>query len=162
MTPAPSRPGSSASLRSGREVRADAAVGARPSRVRRVLGGLAPSHLAAKAGSGRFPLAAPNWPETMTRPAPERELGVSYDTAWSRKYPVRLARALLLDNLTRPLAHMVASPLIRGAEYLAQLDGPVIFASNHASQQSASSNRAIFCNIRIIISSAAPANRVQK
>ena len=56
-----------------------------------------------------------------------------YDTAWSRQYPVRLARAMVLDNVTRPLARLVASPLIRGDEGLADLEAPVIFAANHAS-----------------------------
>ena len=56
-----------------------------------------------------------------------------YDTAWSRRYPVRLARAMVLDNLARPLARVVASPLIRGDEGLTDLEGPVIFAANHAS-----------------------------
>jgi 1-acyl-sn-glycerol-3-phosphate acyltransferase len=58
---------------------------------------------------------------------------VDYDTAWSRRYPARLARAVVLDNLTRPLARVVASPLVRGEESLRDLDGPVIFAANHAS-----------------------------
>ena len=69
----------------------------------------------------------------MPRPAPESDLGVHYDTAWSRKYPVRLARAMVLDNVTRPLAKVVAQPQLRGEEYLADLERPVIFASNHAS-----------------------------
>ena len=84
-------------------------------------------------GRARFPLAAPSWPESVPRPAPEPELGVHYDTAWSRRYPVRLARAMVLDNVARPLARAVASPLIRGDEGLTGLEGPVIFAANHAS-----------------------------
>ncbi len=56
-----------------------------------------------------------------------------YDTAWSRKYPVRLARAVVLDTVARPLARVVASPLIRGEEALVGLEAPVIFAANHAS-----------------------------
>ncbi len=69
----------------------------------------------------------------MPRPAPEPELGVHYDTAWSRRYPVRLARAMVLDNVARPLARVVASPQVRGDEHLADLEAPVIFAANHAS-----------------------------
>ena len=65
--------------------------------------------------------------------APTSGLGVDYDTAWSRKYPARLARAVVLDNLTRPLARVVASPLVRGDESLRGLEGPVIFAANHVS-----------------------------
>ncbi len=125
-----SRFGSSRSLLSRREVRADAALGARgrTSGGRHSLAGLV-----SRAGSRRFPLAAPSWPESVPRPAPERRLGVEYDTGWSRRYPVRLARAVLLDNVTRPLARVVASPLVRGDEYLEDVGTPVIFAANHAS-----------------------------
>ena len=94
---------------------------------------LAPSALLTRAGRARFPLAAPSWPESVPRPAPTPELGVHYDTAWSRRYAVRLARAMVLDNVARPLARVVASPLIRGEEALVGLEAPVIFAANHAS-----------------------------
>jgi 1-acyl-sn-glycerol-3-phosphate acyltransferase len=94
---------------------------------------LSPSTLAARAGRTRFPLAAPSWPETVPRPAPTPELGIHYDTEWSRRYPARLARALVLDNVARPLARVIASPLVRGDEGLTGLEGPVIFAANHAS-----------------------------
>ncbi len=63
----------------------------------------------------------------------EPELGVHYDTTWSRKYPVRLARAMVLDNVARPLAAIVAAPVVRGDEALVGLEPPVIFAANHAS-----------------------------
>jgi 1-acyl-sn-glycerol-3-phosphate acyltransferase len=58
---------------------------------------------------------------------------VHYDTAWARKYPVRLARAMVLDNVTRPVARVLASPLVRGEEAFTGLEAPVIFAANHAS-----------------------------
>jgi 1-acyl-sn-glycerol-3-phosphate acyltransferase len=129
----PSR-SSSSSLRPRRAVRADAALG---TGVRGIAGRTvqryAPSGLASRAGRARFPLAPPSWPESVPRPAPEHELGADYDTAWSRKYPVRLARAMLIDNVTRPLTRVIASPDIRGAEYLTDVDAPVIFAANHAS-----------------------------
>jgi len=119
-------------LRSRRAVRTDATLGADAS------GGgaatsLRPSALAARAGRSRFPLAAPTWPGSVPRPAPEPELGVHYDTAWSRRYPVRLARAMVLDNVTRPLARALASPKLRGDEQLVDVEVPVIFAANHAS-----------------------------
>jgi 1-acyl-sn-glycerol-3-phosphate acyltransferase len=98
-----------------------------------ILRGLAPSTLVTRAGRAPFPLAAPSWPESVPRPAATPDLGVHYDTAWSRKYPARLARAMVLDNIARPLARAVASPLIRGDEGLAGLEAPVIFAANHAS-----------------------------
>jgi 1-acyl-sn-glycerol-3-phosphate acyltransferase len=132
------RTGSSNSLRSARAVRTDATLGradsaAASGRPAESLRRLAPSALASRLGRARFPLAAPSWPETVPRPAPRSELGVHYDTAWSRKYPVRLARAMVLDNVARPLARALASPLIRGEEALTGLEAPVIFAANHAS-----------------------------
>jgi 1-acyl-sn-glycerol-3-phosphate acyltransferase len=119
-------------------VRTDAALGDSSGeqagrRKGRTLSGLTPAALLNRAGKARFPLAAPSWPESVPRPAPTPELGVHYDTAWSRKYPVRLARAMVLDNLARPLAKVVASPLIRGDEALTGLEAPAIFAANHAS-----------------------------
>ena len=128
---------SSNSLRPRRVVRTDAAlggaVGEAPGAALRALRDLKPSRVLGRAGRARFPLAAPSWPESVPRPAATPELGVHYDTAWSRKYPVRLARAMVLDNVTRPLARAVASPLIRGDEALNGLETPVIFAANHAS-----------------------------
>jgi 1-acyl-sn-glycerol-3-phosphate acyltransferase len=130
--------GSANALRSSRSVRTDADLGGSAgSHAPTGAGGwwrrLTPSALGPKAGSARFPLAAPNWPGSVPRPAPPSELGVHYDTEWSRRYPVRLARAVVLDNLTRPLARVIASPLVRGDEGLVGVDGPIIFASNHAS-----------------------------
>jgi 1-acyl-sn-glycerol-3-phosphate acyltransferase len=69
----------------------------------------------------------------VEREAPERKLGVDYDTEWSRRYPARLVRAVLLDNVTRPLAHAIASPEVRGAEMLELVEAPTIFVANHAS-----------------------------
>ncbi len=122
----------SRTLRSRRAVRNDARLGDDAA-----VGGpspsLRPAALLARAGRSRFPLAAPTWPGSVPRPAPEPELGVHYDTAWSRRYPVRLARAMVLDNVTRPIAHALASPQLRGDEQLVDLEAPVIFAANHAS-----------------------------
>ena len=80
-----------------------------------------------------FPWTAPTWPVSVERAGPERHLGVDYDTAWSRRYPARLARAVVLDTITRPLAHLVASPEVRGDEILALVEAPAIYVANHAS-----------------------------
>ena len=125
MSPAPDRP-----ARCGRPGRpADAALGTGPLGARR---------LCARRRWHPGPAAAASpWPpppgRSVPRPAPEPELGVDYDTAWSRRYPVRLARAVVLDNVTRPLAQMVAPPAVRGDEHLVDLEAPVIFAANHSS-----------------------------
>ena len=89
--------------------------------------------LIAKAKATRFPLAAPSWPSTVERPDPERKVGLDYDHEWSRRYPVRLARAMVLDNITRPAAKVFAPATVRGLEHLRGADRPVIFAANHAS-----------------------------
>jgi 1-acyl-sn-glycerol-3-phosphate acyltransferase len=81
----------------------------------------------------RFPWAAPTWPDGVERLPLKRTLGVDYSTEWARKYPVRLARVLVTEGITRPLAHAVASPTVDGADRLAHVDEPVIFAANHAS-----------------------------
>lgn len=88
--------------------------------------------MSSKAGL-RFVLDRPERPGAVAPSAPESKVGVAYDTAWARRYPVRLARALLLDDLTLPITRAICRPLIEGAEQLDRLDGPAIFAANHAS-----------------------------
>lgn len=97
------------------------------------IGRLHPAALARRLGRVPFPLAAPTWPGTVERPAPERRVGLGYDHDWSRRYPVRLARAMVLDNLARPAARLVAPTTVRGIEHLRHLEGPVVFVANHAS-----------------------------
>ena len=86
-----------------------------------------------RQSSGTFPWRRPELAHLPRRDPPEQNLGVDYDTAWSRRYPARLARAVVLDTVTRPLAHLVASPEVRGDEVLALVEPPAIFAANHAS-----------------------------
>ena len=40
---------------------------------------------------------------------------------------------MVMDNVTRPAARVLAPATVRGLEHLQHLDGPVIFAANHAS-----------------------------
>ena len=82
---------------------------------------------------GRFPLGAPSWPGGVPRPPVEKRTGVHYDTTWARRYPARLARALLLDGVTRPLIHGLASPQVDGLDRIESLSAPAIFAANHSS-----------------------------
>ena len=80
-----------------------------------------------------FPWAAPTWPDGVDLPPLERSVGVDYDTAWSRRYGVRIARAALLDWLARPVVKALASPQVDGLDRIEHLEGPAIFAANHAS-----------------------------
>jgi 1-acyl-sn-glycerol-3-phosphate acyltransferase len=64
---------------------------------------------------------------------PKRKLGIDYDTAWTRRYPVRLARAVVLDDIARPVARVALSPRVIGLEHLDPVQGPMILAANHAS-----------------------------
>lgn len=80
-----------------------------------------------------FPFTAPTWPRQVPRPSAERRTGVDYNTAWARKYPARLARALILDGVTRPLIHALAAPQVEGLDRIETVVAPVIFAVNHNS-----------------------------
>ncbi len=80
-----------------------------------------------------FPWTAPRWPSKVDHKPPKRRTGMNYDTEWSRKYPARLARAILLDNLVVPASLASLRPSITGEEILNMLEPPVIFAPNHSS-----------------------------
>jgi 1-acyl-sn-glycerol-3-phosphate acyltransferase len=86
-----------------------------------------------KLRSRGFPWTKPAWPDGVPQPPAERKTGVDFDTEWARRYPARLARAVVQDNLTRPLIHLIADPTVSGLDRIADVDGPVIFAANHAS-----------------------------
>ncbi|MCK4177644.1 lysophospholipid acyltransferase family protein [Aciditerrimonas ferrireducens] len=80
-----------------------------------------------------FPWSPPTWPTSVPAPRDRPALGAAYETDWARRYPVRLVRAVLLDNVLRPAVHLLAAPEVRGGELLALLDPPVVFVANHAS-----------------------------
>jgi 1-acyl-sn-glycerol-3-phosphate acyltransferase len=82
---------------------------------------------------GTFPFTAPTWPTTVERPPDAPDTGTAFETDWARKYPTRLARAMVLDTVGRGLVQVVASPKVMGTDRLADVRGPVIFVANHAS-----------------------------
>ena len=89
-----------------------------------------------KTMRARFPVAGPTWPGGVERPPIERRTGIDYDTAWARRPAARLGRALIVDQVVRPLVRIVAHPRVHGLDRLDQLDRlgePVIFAANHHS-----------------------------
>ena len=81
----------------------------------------------------RFPVGPPTWPNSVPRPPVEKKTGAHYDTSWSRRYPARLARALILDEVMRPLVRLLSSPTVHGGDHLKGLPAPAIFAPNHHS-----------------------------
>ncbi len=80
-----------------------------------------------------FPLGKPSWPTSVPRPPVEKRTGVHYDTDWSRSYAARLARAVILDDVLRPLVHVLGSPTVHGLDRIQDLDAPAVFAANHHS-----------------------------
>jgi 1-acyl-sn-glycerol-3-phosphate acyltransferase len=83
-----------------------------------------------------FPAGPPTWPTSVPRPPVKQETGVHYDTGWARRYPARLARALIVDDVLKPLAHLMARPVVTGLDRLEALEargGPAIFVANHNS-----------------------------
>ncbi|MEO5679423.1 MAG: lysophospholipid acyltransferase family protein [Acidimicrobiales bacterium] len=83
--------------------------------------------------SAGFPFVAPSWPATVPREPRQDTLGAGYDTTWARHYGVRLARAVVVDQVERPLLRLLARPRVDGADRIAAVEGPVVFAANHAS-----------------------------
>jgi long-chain acyl-CoA synthetase len=53
--------------------------------------------------------------------------------SWNRTWPVRLIRRLSQATWILPLARVFASVRVEGLEHVRDLDGPVVFASNHQS-----------------------------
>jgi 1-acyl-sn-glycerol-3-phosphate acyltransferase len=85
-----------------------------------------------------FPLAAPSVPATVEPPKRRGKYGHDYDTDWARRYPARVVRAALLDNVLQPTVRLVAKPERRGLDRLVDLQRidppePLIFAANHHS-----------------------------
>jgi 1-acyl-sn-glycerol-3-phosphate acyltransferase len=89
-----------------------------------------------------FPLGAPSVPHTVEPPRTRGRYGHDYDTDWARRYPARVARAALLDNVLHPTVRMLAKPERRGLDRLEHLIDewratevvrPLLFAANHHS-----------------------------
>lgn len=80
-----------------------------------------------------FPWTAATWPGTVERPPVESRTGTAFATDWARRYPTRLARAMVLDTIGKGLVQVLAAPEVSGRDRLVGLEGPVIFAANHAS-----------------------------
>ncbi|MGH9266534.1 MAG: hypothetical protein ACRD1D_17760, partial [Acidimicrobiales bacterium] len=73
-----------------------------------------------------FPLGKANWPSSIPRPPAVRRTGVDYDTDWARTHGARIARAVIVDDVLRPVLHLVASPTVHGEDRIAGLQPPAI------------------------------------
>ncbi len=80
-----------------------------------------------------FPLRAPTVPGGVEPLVEKSKVGVDFDTDWSRKYPARAARVLLVEGVLRPTMTVLAAPIVLGTDRLTDHEGPVIFAANHHS-----------------------------
>jgi 1-acyl-sn-glycerol-3-phosphate acyltransferase len=83
-----------------------------------------------------FPFSAPTVPGGVEVPGRKPRSGSDYDTAWARRYPARVARAVLVEAVTRPAVAALARPQLHGLDRLDPLvaqGAPVIFAANHHS-----------------------------
>ena len=78
-------------------------------------------------------LRAPSWPASLERPKKERNVGLHYDTDWTRTPVARAARTALQETVMGPLTRFLTSPRTFGLEHLDPLKGAVIFAGNHTS-----------------------------
>ena len=66
-------------------------------------------------------------------PSPEDIEPTADFPTWNRAWPARVVRRLSLGTWILPLARLFAHTRVEGLDHLANLDGPVIFASNHQS-----------------------------
>jgi 1-acyl-sn-glycerol-3-phosphate acyltransferase len=80
-----------------------------------------------------FPYGPPTWPGSVPRPPIERRTGVDFETDWARRYPARLARAVFVDQVLRPVVRTLVPPHVHGVDRLSAVEGPVIFVANHQS-----------------------------
>ncbi|MDP9442348.1 MAG: 1-acyl-sn-glycerol-3-phosphate acyltransferase, partial [Actinomycetota bacterium] len=80
-----------------------------------------------------FPWTAPTWPGAVERRPVESRTGTAFATDWARRYPSRLARAVVLDTVGKGVVQVLAAPEVSGRDRLVGVEGPVIFAANHAS-----------------------------
>ncbi len=80
-----------------------------------------------------FPIGPAAWPSSVPRPQEPSRTGVHYDTSWARKWPARVVRAVVVDDVYRPLMQVLGSPRVTGLDRVGDVEGPVIFAANHYS-----------------------------
>jgi 1-acyl-sn-glycerol-3-phosphate acyltransferase len=80
-----------------------------------------------------FPFTAPTWPSSIDPDPEPSSLGIDYDTDWARRPIARSARRALMGGVVGPGIRFLASPRVEGLDRIEGLEGPVVFAANHAS-----------------------------
>ncbi|MEA2169006.1 MAG: 1-acyl-sn-glycerol-3-phosphate acyltransferase [Solirubrobacteraceae bacterium] len=58
---------------------------------------------------------------------------MSHDLAWARSVPATALREVVIVGVLAPLMDLYTRRSVEGREYLAALDGPILFVANHAS-----------------------------
>ena len=93
-------------------------------------------HFQTRLDEGRFVTAGnvADLKRLVEQPADAESVQEPVDfPSWNRTLPVRVIRRLSLATWILPLARAFAHLRVEGLEHLRDLDGPVVFASNHQS-----------------------------
>lgn len=80
-----------------------------------------------------FPFSAPTTPVGVEPAVDDDRYGSEYETDWAREMPARLVRFFVIEGPMRAAVKVLAQPKRFGADRLASIDGPVVFAANHHS-----------------------------
>lgn len=81
----------------------------------------------------RFITTPPATPKGIDKPRAEPTTGVQYDTAWARRRPAKIAREIGVWGFMKPAIGFYGNPRVVGLDRLRDVEGPVVFASNHHS-----------------------------
>ena len=80
-----------------------------------------------------FPWVSAPTPTGVDSKTKNNSLGASYNTEWARRPAARLARAIIIETLMRPVMSFLATPTRKGLDRLENFEGPAVFAANHQS-----------------------------
>jgi len=81
----------------------------------------------------RFITQPPATPAGVDKRTTKPTTGVYYDTEWAHGSTARLIRTLGVWGFMKPAITLFGSPKVIGADRLADIKGPVVFAANHHS-----------------------------
>lgn len=81
----------------------------------------------------RFITEPPSTPAGVEKAPSTPTTGVYYETEWAHSTPARWVRQAAVWGFMKPAIKLYGSPKVIGADRLADVEGPVIFAANHHS-----------------------------